>query len=442
MLKFPLFALILSMASASFTQDDAAIRSYLNQHSQVIDFFAPQIHFDDTFYQNDVVFFGFVHGSEKPQLLDFELLHQLAGNGFRYYAAEVDYSLAFFFNEYLSSGDESYLDFACHQYRMRVPQDASIQFKDKWRRIQALNQSLPEKDKITVLGLDYAYSTDLTLTHIAYLSPEQNTGNALVDSLQEFKNLEMNEISIYSGKPAFKSGKGWDYFFRTEKGKYYERFVSEYQKDSTKILAAFGENAVHLRHLMNQSEARFREEVIFDNFNKLCVPLLEKSEKIYANFGYFHIQQDKINGSMPIAGLVKNAGYKTTSIVCMLSESECLKTSKLKRGEPFEIKGTTFRRSHYAGYSSSKFWDGDHLFEKVDGLKHLKKESGKNEVVLFQLNASRSPFYDSKLLAHFSRGGKKWQLEPNTSTTDYFQYVILVQNSATNVPLAEESVTN
>ena len=439
MLKLALSILYLGLWTASFSQNDS-ITNYLKNNSSTIDLLNPIFHFNEDFYTNDVFFFGFIHGSEKPQKFDLELLKDLNKHGVRHYAPEVDYSLAYFFNKYLSSGDEAILDFACHQYRIRVPQDASVQFKNKWKNIYEYNKSLPEKDQISIIGLDKEYSKELTLTHLAYIAPENPTGVDIIDSLKFFKNLKLKEINIISRKPVYKSGKNWEYFFGTEKTAFYKRFVSKYKKDSISLLKAFGENSNDLKHLMSQSKTLNRENIIYENFQKLCMSLTENQEKVYLNYGYFHIQQQKVNNKMPLAGLIKKQlNINIISIVGMLSYSECLKGRKLNSTGSISIKGTKFKVASYNGYHSSKTWDGDHLFERVNGINRVKKISKNDEVRLFRLDNNSSPFFNRMLFADFNRGGKKWRVEKNAVTNDYFQYILFIKNSKSNIPLEEET---
>jgi hypothetical protein len=437
--KLALSILFIGIWTDSVSQNDS-ITNYLKINSSAIDLSNVIFHFNDDFYTNDVFFFGFIHGSEKPQKLDVELLKHLNKYGIRHYAPEVDYSLAHFFNKYLSSGNQAILDFACNQYRIRIPQDASVQFKNKWKEIYEYNKSLPKEEKISIIGLDKEYSKELKLTHIAFIAPENPTGIDIIDSLNFFKNLNIEEINIISGKPVFKSGKDWDYFFGTEKKVFFNRFVSEYKKDSIQILKAFGENSAELKHLMSPPKTLNRESIIYENFKKLCTPLITKKEKIYVNYGYFHIQQQKINGMTPLAGFIKeNSDMNAVSIVGMLSNSECLKTRNLKSTGPISIKGTKFKGASYAGYRSSKSWDGDHLFERVNGINILKKISKDEDVRLFRLDNNASPFFNRMLFADFKRGGKKWRVENNAVTNDYFQYILFIKNSKSNIPLEEEN---
>ena len=413
--------------------------SYLVKNSYGVDLLKPEFQFEDEFYANSLFFFGFIHGSEKPQILDLELLKALNKHGVKYYAPEVDYSLAYFFNQYLNTGNEKFLDFACKNYLSRVPQDASIQFKNKWKELYAYNQVVDVENQITIIGLDQEYSAEITLTHLAFIAPTELTGISIIDSLKHFKNLEFEEFSIISGKPVYKSGKTWDDFFGTEKTRYFKKFKAAYEKDSTLILNHFGAYANDLKHLMSQPQFRNRESVIFNNFKALSLPLIEKGEKIYSNFGYYHIQQGNVNGNSPLAKLMKDScDVNLVTIIGMMTRSECLKKRKFTADGNIHIKEVKFRKAQYNGYKTSKSYDGDGLFEKVNGIKTLKKISGTNDIMLFKLDGSDSPFTSTMKFADFSRGGKNWKVDKNLAATDYFQYIILIQNSKSNIPLEEE----
>ncbi len=438
MKKVVFFVLSLILFEQCFSQTDKYL-SYLNINSTAIALNNNTINFDQDFYRNQLFFFGFIHGSETPQKIDFQLIKTLSQNGINNYAPEVEFSLAYFFNQYLKSGDEHFLDYACANYQSRVPQDASIQFKNKWKEIYVYNKTLKSENSIQILGFDQSYSTELVLTHLAFIAPKKATGIEVIDSLRFFRNFEMENTNIISGKPVYKSGKSWDYFFGTAKTRYFKKFRNAYKNDSLNILQAFDEYAADLKHLMNQSKSGNRELVIFDNFQKIGLPKIKNGEKIYSNYGYYHVQQDKINNTSPLAKLIKDScDIKTISIIGFLKDSECLKERKFKAVGTLEIKEVKFKKAIYNGYKTSKSYDGDSFFEKVNGLDLLEKVSQNNDITIFKIDGKNSPFNETMLFADFKRGGKNWRVEQDAVATDYFQYIVLIKNSFPNIPLEEE----
>lgn len=433
------FSLLFLAASFGQPVDE---RTYLSENATVIEGENPNFNFGKTFYEHQLYFFGFVHGSATPQKIDGQLLMDLHKNGVRYYAPEADQSLAYFYNLYLKTGDSEILKFACEFQGYRTPQDASIQLYEKWQKIYAYTKNQPKKDQLTVLGWDAEISADLSLTHLAFLAPKHQTGVTLVDSLAHFRYLENKTVSIISGKPVWKSGKSWNYFFGTEKSRYYEKFITAYSTDSTAILTAFGAHADEVRLLMLKPTEKEREKIIYEHFSKKGLPLLEGGEKIYAAYGYFHIHQDEVGGSMSLAGFIaKNTDVKLVSLVAQMAKSACYVGPKMKGIGPVYIKGVKFKGATYKGYKTSNRYEGDHFFERIDGLKNLQKVAGKNNVVLFNLTGKNSPYKTKMAFANMKKGAKNWQIPLDKAATDYFQYIFLIQRSAANVPIEELELT-
>ena len=428
---------VLLVYSGSYFCQKEVQQAYLNNNSTEIQLDNPNFNFDEEFYSHQLFFFGFVHGSATPQKIDLELIKNLSKNGIRYYAPEVDYSLAFFLNQYLQTGKEEVLEYALMYYRYQAPQDASIQFKNKWRSLYRYNKNLEENKKIQILGFDKCKSKELRLTHIAFLAPKKATSNSLIDSLNYFQNYEIQELEINSGKKIYKSGKGFDYYLSTHKSRFFDRIIAEYQKDSLGFLRAFGENSEGLAHILNQSKHRNREEAMYENFRAVALPLIKSKEKVYANYGYMHVQQSKINGYEYIADKIKNrTTTKVVSVIGMMQKSVCMKEREYKK-EEIQVKDLTLKTITYKGYKTSSFYDGDSFIEKVNGIKLLQNAS-KSDVTLFKLSGANSPFNNSILFTNFSRGNRAWEIEPDSSTTDYFQYIFLINNSQACIPFEEE----
>lgn len=421
--------------------------NYLIRNSQKIELTKPSFQiFDDKFYSNDLFFFGFIHGSTTPQILDYELLIHLYEKGIKYYAPEIGYSYAYFLNNFLETGDESYLNYVLEdEIRGRVPQDASIEFKEKWKKIYAFNKTKQEGDKITIIGTD---ASQLNITHLAHLAPKEKTGIALIDSLHLFKELpKYKSTTIWSGKKIQKSGKKWEYFFpASDEYLFQERFLKAYRKNKNQILKAFGETANEVENaicIYEQNKDKRREDAIFLNFKRLILPLINQGEKIYSNYGFSHVLQEKINGYSYIANRLKdslNNEIKLTTILGLLANSEVLKERKANRGKKIYIRGYKFHGVDYNGYKTSKYWDGDSILERINGISMLKRISKDNEVTLFKLDGDTSPFKKSLFFIDYKRYRESlfrkgfWQTEKDSSTTDYIQYILFIQNSKSNRP--------
>lgn len=420
-----------------------AIKEYLTKNQQEINLAVTnEIQLENDFLGHQLYFFGFIHGSTSAQEVDFALFKKLNQQaGLKYYAPEVGPSFALFLNKYLTTGDEELLKTLVRFYAKRVPQDAGIEWMKKWQKFYEFNRQKKPNEKIHIIGTDAPISPNLTLAHIATLLQEEKTGNPTLDSLQYFKTLSYPDgVAVWSGKPAQESGKPWNYFFPNPGREYLEMLFTHLKEGNQEELSkAFGTNWQEVKWLIELSSKKGRENIIFENFKKLVLPLIDQGEKVYANFGYFHIQQGLINGNESLAYKLKHKLDKNISMVSiqgLLAKSAVFKEKRYKKEGEVIIKDVVFQGMVYNGYKHSRTWDGDSFLERAKGIGILKTTINA-DATFINLNKDQSPFRNTNYFASFSRGGKKWKLEEGKSTTDYFQYVIFIQNSPSISPLEE-----
>lgn len=411
---------------------EAQIQEYIISNSQ--DITSNEISFEPSFYENEIFMFGFIHGSATPQEVDFRLLKHLNQKGVKYYAPEVDISLAFFLNQYLVTGSEQLLDYITYYYSFRVPQDASIQFMDKWRKIYQLNKNLNQENKIKVLGFDKMIDKSLALTHLAHLAPKNEVGIPEIDSLKYYIKTTYSELHVKSEKPIWKTGKSRDYFFGGDKTELFNKLNGLFENNQDVFLENFGNNAEMVQMIFELTQKKNREKTIFENFQKVAEPLIKKGAKIYCNYGYFHIQQKAINNIHSFAAMIKKeTNYSLVTIQGLLIDSECLKHVKLCPDKKIEIKGVSFKKMNYCGYETSTEEDGHTSSEKINGIEYLEELLTTSKIMLTSLVNNESPFFDRMMFADYSKGGKYWRVEDNSVATDYFQYIITMKNSKANI---------
>ncbi|MEM8526534.1 MAG: hypothetical protein AAGG68_17965 [Bacteroidota bacterium] len=443
-LPFLLFSLLVVSITIRLEAQD--LSSYIEQHAQITDLETLQLDFSNSkVAESDLIFFGFIHGCAVPQELDFQLLEYFVKQqGLKYYAPEVDYSQAYFLNRYLQSGEEAILDFVLYFYAKRVPQDASTQLRQKWKKIYELNRSLAADQKLHIIGTDFPSSDiRIAITHLAHLIGDQATGNEMLDSLKLYENLIVEDRRIWSGKPAMEIAKKYggytmDYVYPIDsKWNFSNRFFDYYlanQDTVLSILKQFDENAADI---LNE-RAKKREDHIFENFKHKIIPLIEQGEQVYANFGYAHIHQAPIYSRCYLACKIKEKfpAITVSSILGLLAKSKALKHWKVKKGGPFTTdRGLVFNKMELKGYKTSASYDGHGFFEQLLGVKQLIKASADKEILLLDLDRSNSPFAQSPYLVDYKIGGRHTNIDPNSNTLQYFQYVILMQHSEANVPL-------
>lgn len=77
--------------------------------------------------------FGAYHGSQETENVENILLEKLIQNKkIKYYLPETDFGIAYYFNQYLKSGDTILLKDLVNHYGLRVPQEKTIETYNKW----------------------------------------------------------------------------------------------------------------------------------------------------------------------------------------------------------------------------------------------------------------------------------------------------------------------
>ncbi|MFP2995151.1 hypothetical protein ABN763_04540 [Spongiivirga sp. MCCC 1A20706] len=382
--------------------------------------------------EENVFLFGFVHGSQTPQFVDFEILKQLHSQGVRYYAPEVDFSLAELLNQYLANGNEYLLKLITKKYKHRVPQDASVDFYNKWIKIYEFNLRLPESEKIRIIGTDIEVHPESTLTHLAFLYKSRANASPIVDSLKYFRNYDFDSIVVISGKPALKSGKSFGYFFDTEKTKFYNRLKAFYKENPKNTLLSFGQDSIVAKYVLDQEFTRNRDSLIYENWKKHIVPIIKKGEKVYANFGYAHVFQEKINDRKFLGYYLKrNKHFQVKSILGVMSDSEVLDDLKICKDGKIVLKGVAFRKGRYCNYTKSKKLDGDSSKEVMKGVSALKALF-KSQITSIDL--MKDPIFKEKdWFIDFDKANFPWTT--TGSTLDNIQHLIYMRYSQASIPL-------
>jgi len=179
--------------------------------------------------------------------------------------------------------------------------------------------------------------------------------------------------------------------------------------------------------LQNIASKQPREAKIFANFNTFYNEYKLTNEKLYGFWGRFHAMQDSINGDLSFAGMLKKSQLpvkdKMISIpVFCIASASMIPTSYLP--PMAQQKGTI--------YSRVDMVNDDSFIYAVTGIKTLSKMTGKNEMVIFKLDATGSPFQKGLNLVESASQFDKtfnWTGNKKSATTDYFQYAIVVNNS-------------
>ncbi|RNI23575.1 TraB/GumN family protein [Rufibacter latericius] len=375
--------------------------------------------FDSAFYQKQIFFLGEAHGTAAPQALDFALLQHLNQRvGLRHYLAEVDYSQAYFLNQYLRSGDERHLQTVFQFWVKHNAQWGNQNFYDKIKKIRALNQTLPADQQINVLGVDRLQdleATHLFLKEIVGKLPEKVLQDAAFSVLQEIVSTDTLKEETLSSMAA--------QLLPTLSNEGFTKAIPE------DIRFDLQHTLQNIAYYKDQSR---RDSVMHLNLNTVVKARHLEEAKLYGMWGLFHTLPVELERGVPFAFYLQkeNSPFrgKTVSIGVYTIDSENMMPAASLPG--FLSKGERYVNSTLANN------DGPMVF--VNGIKDLRATSRENSLTLFKTDAPDSPYQTSSRLASIK------VLFPNQSiafagenprVTQVFQYVCLVRNSPALTPL-------
>lgn len=155
--------LLIAFSAVCFLCTDTEKLNYLKKNCFDLNnenFQIPEIDFK-------IIGFGAYHGSKKTEDVEIALVNSLTQQKqIKYYLPETDFSLAYFFNQFLLNGDTLLLQDLVKTYGIRVSQERTIEVYNKWKKLKQINDALDERDKITVVGIDYQVNYKYVSKHL------------------------------------------------------------------------------------------------------------------------------------------------------------------------------------------------------------------------------------------------------------------------------------
>ncbi len=360
--------------------------------------------------------FGALHGSVKTEDAEYILLSRLAKNKtLDYYLPETDFSTAYYFQQYIKSGDDALLKELVQAYGTRVPQEGSIATFEKWKQLRPLFQA----GNVEVVGIDQIASYTFPVKHLLALLSNA-TELPYIDSLKALTADEKADLSAYYPTPAQALLKN---------------FVKYYQQNPS-LFDINASDTATLHHLIKNLvftfERSHREQCMYRNFMTLNNTYGFTQKHSFLRMGVFHIMKQKINGGTTLFSKLSATDFKPGEVVTIqgfLTDSKVL----------WDINHN--KEGVYTGYTT-KGGDAiaDSRTEYYKGIKQLKDEK-MSDLTLFRLNAEGSPYArpdDYELVVVKKLVGKSgWEPEKGKSTTDYLDYAILISDSEGARPIEE-----
>ena len=368
-----------------------------------------------------IIGFGAYHGSQETENAENILLRKLIQNKrIKYYLPETDFGIAYFFNQYLKSGDTILLKDLVKHYGNRVPQEKSIETYNKWKKIKEINDNQLAKDKIEVLGVDIIVTYKYTSRLLIELFQIEKGKYKSYDNLVEMVKIDTTDFS--PNYDSYSKNILKDFIFDYENDKTYFQSISN-NKNITDNL---------IENINLTFKKRDREKTIYDNYLFLNSLYDFKSNPQFVRMGFFHIEKDRENNYPSFfTRLIENNIYNKEEIISIagfLTKSRVLWDFKYDE------------KKKYIGYTTEGgFGIGDYWKEYFKGINKLKNNRLSN-LTLYRLNNENSPYKKNQTdlmeIKLFLKKSNKNDLKGKT-TTDYFDYAILISNSQANKPIEE-----
>ncbi len=394
------------------------------------DLFSTDFIFPDNEFK--IIGFGAWHGSSKTEDAEIILLKSLIKNSqIKYYIPETDFSIAHFFNEYLTTGDTVLLKDLVYHYGYIPASERSIQTYNKWKQIKQVNDGLKTKDKIQILGLDVIASYKYTVKHLLELIDKDH--HAKITSLDLLISIVKVDTTGFISYP--------DSNLKNT----LRNFIYEYENNKIRIDPLINNHFI-FNHLLNSIKmsldinsvgdfwSQNRDKVLFENYKNLYKYYDLNKKPQFCRFGVGHLFKERTypNYATFFTQLIENNVYpknKIISVIGYLKDSEILNTNHDKSGNYLSYNGVT----------DSLNWDGNFFHFKGIGNLITYKLS---DLTLFKLNNSKSPFSNDNVdfIQLISPPNPPDPEDKNLTgkvTTNFLDYALLISNSATNIPIQE-----
>ncbi|WP_291127459.1 hypothetical protein [Flavobacterium sp. UBA7682] len=413
-MKFRLLLYIILFAQLGFSQSK---NDYLQ--SNRYDILDASFEFPHSGFK--IMGFGAYHGSQETENAEKIILEQLIKkHKIKYYLPETDFGIAYYFNQYLKSGDTLLLKDLVKHYGSRVPQERSIETYNKWKNIKKINDNQSAEDKIEVVGIDlivtYKYTSKLLIELFEtgkgkFVSYDNLAAMLEIDTTDYSPNYDSHSKNILKAFVA-------DY----ENNKAYFESISKNQKITDNLID----------NISLTFKKRDREKTIFDNYLSLSELYNFSSNAQFVRMGFFHIEKERENSNPSFfTRLIESNVYKKEEIVAIAG---FLTKSRVLWDLKFDDK------KKYIGYTTEGGYGiGDYWKEYFKGINKLKKNRLSN-LTLYSLNKENSPYTKNETdlmeIKLFLKKSNKNDLKGKT-TTDYFDYAILISNSRASTPIDE-----
>lgn len=408
---FTFFALIIAIFSFSQNKKD-----YLKQNR--FDIENPDFKFPQTDF--NILGFGAYHGSAKTYEAELNLIKSLKKqNALDYYIPETNFSQAYFFQQYLETGNEELLKELVLSFQTIVSQEGTIETFEHWKNLRLLNQSY-KSNPIKVIGLDVINEYQFPIKHILLLT----------ENIQNWKAKdELKKILIE---------KDFDFSIQNKEiTKLLKSFIYDYEANKNIYVHQINDT-ISFHHILknivqNFEGERDREKIIFENYVSLKKIYNLETKKQFVKYGFFHLEKArKRNYPSFFTRLIEQNIYERNKVLTVIGY---LTKSEVLWDKIYDKQG------NYQSYTTEKGYGiGDYWKEHFKGIKKLKNTK-LSDITLFKLNNENSPYNIGTDLIKVNLFLKKSNGKglKGKATTDFIDYAVLISNSKNQIPIEEKN---
>ncbi|MFT4679633.1 MAG: hypothetical protein ACI84C_002314 [Flavobacteriales bacterium] len=353
---------------------------------------------EEDIQQNKVLLVGEIHGFDESCKFDLEFFkHIHANHNVRTYMAELDVAQAMYLNEFMRTGNDSTLKRILEKWAV-VQGRNNQDYLDKYIGFHTFYQSLDSADRFTFYG---------------------------VDKIQDWKlvhQLVNEKLSVDSNFVAFDYDK--ESVIADLKQAIEENLASQDPVDCFEELLA---------NVKYYEEKVGREQVMFNNFESLYEAHSMSKEKVYGFFGSAHVFQYRVNGSHPLASLMRqsdlNLAGKIMSVNFLYVDSYMVMPS---------AQLPEFMRTG-PDYSKMPISADAVLFMYIYGVNDFKRMTPENHKSILKFNGADSSYGNS---CRLNTTIKILPIVPDMDLDDegaeYLQYTVFVRNGDWAEPVSEQ----
>lgn len=344
---------------------------------------------------------GELHGVKMNYELQLELIKYLNSKaGVRYILGEFGYSVGEYINKYLDTGDEKILEYVVKNSEGSI--FGSNEFYEFLKKIQEYNTTIAEDKKIKFVGIDLEMKLSFAVDYLSSIISSKEKIASTPALIERFKK-EKNNINSIENHDRFADLLKLLQKDMEENAGEYKEYLGDRYFDFCMVI----DNIVVHVSAEKYSYVEIREKNIYDNFKRIYD--IYQDGKFFGQFGYGHVYQENIIDSLYNSGRFgmylnkDDSPVKDKALSISYGYKDCYNNYHCLSSE-----------NHRQEITSANINNVDIIDKYLD-----------SDITVFKLNGKKSPFKDELYFVQKTDRG---------TTTDYFQYLIIMKDSPALTP--------